>query len=356
MNLNGTECTTIPTTAFGLWYTIMEGIIGFLAVFGNGFVVFLIATKRNLQINPNYFILSLALADLFLGLTLPTFSILCSTVMDCDWIAFYKFWNFFSEASVANLCLMTFDRYLAINFPLWYISNMSRTYLGVSIAIAWIFPAFFAMLPFLWQYNKDTAYVKRSDDAYYLTLLIIFEVIPVITMPIIYLRIFTVVRRHSRQVSKQREQVSYNKNARIDEMENGNGTNEREGRTPYGSIATNMNHNGKLEVNNAEFEEKSSNCNSKKEQKKQPSLLEREGSSSTLVLGLVIFLFVLCWSYDIYITLCTRVHLSICSVNSHNEEAIVNLLIYLNSTVNPFVYFLFKKDVRRELKACLKRN
>lgn len=331
---------TLPIPDYGSWYYILEGILGFLAVSGNGFVVFLIITRRCLQVNPNYFILSLAIADMSLGLTLPTFSILCSHVMPCDWLAFYKFFNLFSYASVANICMMTCDRFLAINYPLWYITKMTKKYLIVTISFAWIFPSIFAMLPFFWMYGKDTNKVKKINDFYYSTGLLIFEVLPVVSMPLVYIRIFTVVRRHSRQVSKQREQVSYNNDARVenDNLNRKNNDNAKrvtafEEKTPCGTNVSNENEN-------------------RKGRKRNPSLLEREGNSSTLVLGLVIFLFVICWAYDIYVTLCTRVHL--CVVRSLNEEGIVNLLIYLNSTVNPFVYFLFKKDVRRELKAWLK--
>lgn len=326
-----TETPTIPIPDYGSWYYILEAILGFLALSGNSLVVFLITTRRCLQVNPNYYILSLAMADLLLGLTLPTFSILCSHVMSCDWLAFFKFFNLFAEISVVNLCLMTCDRYLAINYPLWYITKMTKRHLIISIAFAWIFPAIYAMLPFFWMYDKNLARVKEINKIYYPTSLFIFEVLPVVTMPLVYIRIFTVVRKHSRQVSKQREQVSYNREARI---ENGNEKSKRvtafEEKPPRGT---------------------SNDNETKKDNKKHQSLLEREGSSSTLVLGVVILLFVLCWSYDIYVTLCTRVHL--CTVRSHNEEGIVNLLIYLNSTANPFVYFLFKKDVRRELKAWL---
>jgi hypothetical protein len=54
------------------WQTTLtligEGIIGLLAIFGNGLVLYAIATVSSLQPVTNYFVASLAVADLFVGL------------------------------------------------------------------------------------------------------------------------------------------------------------------------------------------------------------------------------------------------------------------------------------------------
>ncbi|XP_031574218.1 octopamine receptor beta-2R-like [Actinia tenebrosa] len=329
-NYSGNSQARVPVPEFHLWYYIIEGVLGFLTVIGNGFVVFLISTRRHLQVNHNFYIVSLALADFLLGISLPTFSILCSYCMKCDWLAFYKFFNFFAFSSVANLCLMTFDRYFAIIYPLIYINRMTKKVLIASVAIAWFVTAVLAMLPFIWMYDADKTIVKKYNDAYYLTLLVVFELIPLVTMPIAYFRIFNVVRKHSIQVTTQRDQLSYNNHQleMKDSKESTTSSNENHGRNDEG----------------------------KETKKKKSSIFPLDndaGRSSIIVLGLVILLFSLCWAYDIYITLCTRVHL--CRITNVHEEGISNILIYLNSAVNPFVYFLFKKDVRRELGACLKR-
>lgn len=315
---------------FQMWYYILEGVLGFLTITGNGFVVFLISTRRHLQVNINFYILSLAWADLFLGISLPTFSILCSYSIKCDWLAFYKFFNFFAYNSIANLCLMTFDRYFAIIHPLIYINRMTKRVLIVTVAVAWTITGIIAMLPFLWMYDHDKISVKKYNDPYYLTLLVVFELLPVVTMPIAYFKIFNVVRKHSIQVTTQRDQLSYNNQLGPENAEES-------------TTSRTENH---MHRHNDEAQENT--------RKRSTSLDNDAGRSSIIVLGLVILLFLLCWAYDIYITLCTRVHL--CRIRNVHEEGISNLLIYLNSAVNPFVYFLFKKDVRRELRACFKRS
>ena len=50
-----------------LWYSVLGGLSSIIAVAGNGIVIYLIVTRHRLHTTANWFILSLAIADLFLG-------------------------------------------------------------------------------------------------------------------------------------------------------------------------------------------------------------------------------------------------------------------------------------------------
>ncbi|XP_022798469.1 substance-K receptor-like [Stylophora pistillata] len=82
-----------------------------LDVFGNGVVIYIICTRRRLHVETNYFMVSLASADLLVGLFLPTFIIITT---------YFVFFNLFTLTSIENLFVMTADRYISIVHPLRY--------------------------------------------------------------------------------------------------------------------------------------------------------------------------------------------------------------------------------------------
>lgn len=67
--------------------------------------------------------------------------------------------------------------------------------------------------------------------------------------------------------------------------------------------------------------------------------------SSVIVLGAVIGLFVVCWSFDTVISLCSKLELC---VISDGLFRVSDLMIFVNSAINPLVYAFLKKDIKRE--------
>ncbi|EDO39551.1 predicted protein, partial [Nematostella vectensis] len=130
-------------------FIALDALLAVFTVTGNAIVILLIYSRRCLRINTNYFIVSLATADLLVGLSLPTFSIACSLWFPCVETAFYKFFNLFTCVSIANLVFMTIDRFLAICWPFWYFSKVTAKRIGVAIATAWLVPCVLTMVPFM---------------------------------------------------------------------------------------------------------------------------------------------------------------------------------------------------------------
>lgn len=104
------------------WFSGFGWFITILGVSGNAFVIYLIATKHHLQKKANWFILSLATADLFVGLSyIPPFYA-CRKMEYCTqevWLVTRQtiMWLFL-YSSVTNLFVMTVDRYVAVTLPL----------------------------------------------------------------------------------------------------------------------------------------------------------------------------------------------------------------------------------------------
>lgn len=68
-------------TELNIPYTIMEGLVAFVAVIGNGLVIIVFFRERRLRRRTNYYIISLALADFLVGLIGIPFAVLVSILI-----------------------------------------------------------------------------------------------------------------------------------------------------------------------------------------------------------------------------------------------------------------------------------
>jgi adenosine receptor A2a len=67
-----------PISKLDIPYTIMEILVAVVAVFGNALVIIVFYRERRLRRRTNYYIISLAIADLLVGLLGIPFAILAS--------------------------------------------------------------------------------------------------------------------------------------------------------------------------------------------------------------------------------------------------------------------------------------
>ncbi|XP_067939117.1 muscarinic acetylcholine receptor M1-like [Watersipora subatra] len=144
-NLSHTDAGNV-SSSLQLWQVVLISlgaiVLIALTVAGNGLVLASFKVEIKLQIISNYFLLSLAVADLMIGLvSMPlytTFLILGEWPLGpiaCDiWLCIdYTM----SNASVANLLIICFDRFMSVKRPLNYRAWRTGKNVGVMIAIAW---------------------------------------------------------------------------------------------------------------------------------------------------------------------------------------------------------------------------
>lgn len=111
------------------------GAINLMTIFGNILVLTAIGINRKLRTVTNYLVLSLAMADLTLGLCVLPFSAIWQ-VLDKQWIFgswFCEFWAaadvLCCTASILSLCAISVDRYIGVTRPLSHrVSAMSVTW------------------------------------------------------------------------------------------------------------------------------------------------------------------------------------------------------------------------------------
>ena len=124
-------------------FWILGWVLSFLAIAGNGIIIYLVCSRGNLRTKTNAFIVSLAVADSRVGLSVIPSLLACDVTNTCYWPQVFPSWNdvvrwLFSYLSVLNLCSLVLDRYIAIVKPFKYITFMTRSRVIQVITSCWI--------------------------------------------------------------------------------------------------------------------------------------------------------------------------------------------------------------------------
>ncbi|TKS67834.1 Trace amine-associated receptor 1 [Collichthys lucidus] len=129
-----------PHFEYMLSYILMS-VISLLTAALNLLVITSISHFRQLHTPTNLILLSLAVSDFFLGL-LMFFQIM---LLDGCWLlgdlmcALYQYIDYVvSSASVGNMVIISFDRYVAICHPLHYSTQITQKRIQVCICLCWI--------------------------------------------------------------------------------------------------------------------------------------------------------------------------------------------------------------------------
>ncbi|XP_071515488.1 octopamine receptor beta-2R-like isoform X2 [Panulirus ornatus] len=116
---------------------------------------------QKLRVITNYFVVSMALADMLVALMAMVFN--ASVQLTNTWLfgpLMCDLWNsmdvYFSTVSILHLCCISIDRYTAIVQPLDYPLRMTGNTVTMMLAVAWGSPVFISILPiFLGWYTTQ---------------------------------------------------------------------------------------------------------------------------------------------------------------------------------------------------------
>uniref|UniRef100_A0A803WD05 Muscarinic acetylcholine receptor n=1 Tax=Ficedula albicollis TaxID=59894 RepID=A0A803WD05_FICAL len=209
-----------------VFIVLVAGSLSLVTIIGNILVMVSIKVNRHLQTVNNYFLFSLACADLIIGIfsmnlyTLytvigywPLGPVVCDLWLALDYVV--------SNASVMNLLIISFDRYFCVTKPLTYPVKRTTKMAGMMIAAAWVL-SFILWAPAIlfWQFivggrtvpDGDCYIQFFSNPAVTFGTAIAAFYLPVIIMTVLYWQISRAsksrIKKGKKEAAQNQETVS----------------------------------------------------------------------------------------------------------------------------------------------------
>ncbi|XP_015277557.1 PREDICTED: adenosine receptor A2b [Gekko japonicus] len=149
-------------------YIAVELCIAVLSIAGNVLVCWAVAINSTLKNATNYFLVSLAVADIAVGLLAIPFAITISIGFHtnfhcCLFLACFVL--VLTQSSIFSLLAVAVDRYLAIKIPLRYKSLVTGKRARALIAVLWLLSFSIGLLPLMGWNSWETARRNCTDPA-----------------------------------------------------------------------------------------------------------------------------------------------------------------------------------------------
>ena len=277
------------------WFWILGWVLSFLTILGNGITIFLVSSRRNLRTKTNAFIVSLAVADFCVGLGVIPSLFFCDITNTCDWPQHFLSWvNFirllFGYSSAGNLCALVLDRFIAIVYPLKYITFMTRRRITQAIFFSWALPVSYTTLK-----HTLCIFLFQNKACPFIWLIIIPLFLVCVALILCFVSMIFHVCRHDQSARTLAKQLRFNH---------------------------------------------------------QVSFKTHREKSAVIMMGLVIGVFLVCYGMYLrcgFLLLFQNSTITSGSSPCKDENYKIPILV-LNSAINPLAYAFFKRDIKKEFK------
>ncbi|XP_038052425.1 galanin receptor 2b-like [Patiria miniata] len=194
---------------------VIKTIVGFLGIFGNALVCFVVFKTKAMHTTTNAFIFNQAVID-FMGSTMlllgsnipipvPMPAGLPGDLLCKLWVSDFFLWAFLTVSTI-NLVFLTFERYFAIVFPFRYPIYYSRNKVVVMMTLTWCLGVFSSCYNIVIYANIEGNCVSLTIPGAQAVGVIIFflqYLIPVVAILLAYVHITVVLKRGADRVGPQ---------------------------------------------------------------------------------------------------------------------------------------------------------
>ncbi|NWR83274.1 DRD4 protein, partial [Furnarius figulus] len=350
-----------PAAGHSIAALVLGILLILLIVGGNGLVCLSVCTERALKTTTNYFIVSLAVADLLLAvLVLPLYvysefqggvwslsTVLCDTLMTMDVML--------CTASIFNLCAISVDRFIAVQVPLNYNRKQIDLRQLILISTTWIF-AFAVASPVIFGLNnvpnRDPSLCQLEDDNYIVYSSICSFFIPCPVMLVLYCGMFQGLKRWEEARKAKLRGCIYGANRKLyhpptflEREQSRLGPPERSPYSHTGLPGDCGMSNGIQTVSYPHLRYPHPGHG-----RKRAKINGRERKAMR-VLPVVVGAFLFCWT-PFFVVHITRALCKSCAVPTQ-VTSIVTWLGYVNSALNPIIYTVFNAEFRNFFRKVL---
>lgn len=355
---------------------ILLAFFSLVVVVGNIMVIVAVAREIYLRTVTNYFIVSLAIADVMVGGVVMPFSI-SNELTNSVWLygqPWCDLWRSLdvlaSTASILNLCVISLDRYWAITDPIAYPSKLSNSKVCILIALVWFCSAGISFPAIAWwkavtpsDYSVHQC-LFTEDSAYLIISSVVSFYIPTIIMMFVYCKIYRAALAQTEGIKSGCKITSdcpkgdngevmtlriHRGGYRLRNEPNppGLGFDQRSSDSEEENTVNSTRHHI---YHNNHHQQRPTTFITKKIRhfaisKKITKLAREQKAAKTL--GIVVGVFIICWVPFF----CANVLYGICHAECIFRPEILfpvfTWLGYLNSGMNPIIYALSMKDFRR---------
>ena len=316
-SLQDTETTnTSENITLRIWVTVILVVIIVLTILGNGLVCLAFYRRPHLRGISYYPILSLALADILCGsCAMPAYIAKKHIIggdkerITCDVFRFTYFFSMF--ASILSLTAVSLKRFIGIKMPFWYRTLLTKRKMITALMLSWLDAALVSMLPFVWQRDDTDELCTYRPSKEWSTMVILLNVcLPFVIMFACHFYIFHFAIRLFR--AKHRVKTT--------------------------DTAVDAGRRNTSDGNSDENNE---------------AILAKRERDLMCTMVIVLGAFILCWApssfYYFLHMVCPHCYRPSFKQVEPVFNAVMKLLTFVNSCLNPIIYCLLNKHLREEI-------
>uniref|UniRef100_UPI00398F4BDF 5-hydroxytryptamine receptor 2A n=1 Tax=Pristiophorus japonicus TaxID=55135 RepID=UPI00398F4BDF len=332
------------------WSALLIIIIIILTIGGNILVIMAVSLEKKLQNATNYFLMSLAIADMLVGILVMPVSLI-TVLYGYIWPLPAKLcpiWIYFdvlfSTASIMHLCAISLDRYIAIRNPIHHSRFNSRTKAFMKIIAVWTISVGISM-PIPVFGLQDTSKVFKdgscflTDEHFVLVGSFVAFFIPLTIMVVSYFLTIRVLQQEATlcldmlkpkpkwtnlRVFLQKGPLSANTSDKAAMLKKYDIKRTSPQILSWCSLNKELGPSGRQSMQSISNEQKASK-----------------------VLGIVFFLFVVMWCPFFVTNVMSVICIKVCDKELIEELLSIFVWVgYISSGINPLVYTLFNKTYR----------
>ncbi|KAJ8308763.1 hypothetical protein KUTeg_013637 [Tegillarca granosa] len=207
-------------TVHEILYILLTVVLMPVIIITNVLVVTAVGKYKKLQTPTNFFIVSLAFADISIAIVLPFFTaveIISENVVDTiACIAPNRILMMASGVSILMLSLIAYDRHLALAYPFRYVELMTKKKIIIFIFLSWLYSATIVWAPIITGWYETIQIPERyctfeiMHQSEHLLFVSALFAPACLVIFVCYIRIYMIARHHARAIASLESSVQYN--------------------------------------------------------------------------------------------------------------------------------------------------